>query len=278
MTTIYMLTSQSGAQMMSFIVKNDEFLLVFDGGNTCDADFLCTYVKSLGGKIDGWFITHPHSDHIDAMYSLLDRHFDEVIINTVYLNFPSDNFLKKHDSKQFEHVLRLREQINAKSVNVHIVHTADEYKFGDIAIKVLREPDESITSNAYNNSSVVYRLESEGKSMLFLGDLGVEGGRQLLEQVPHELIKSDFVQMAHHGQNGVEKSVYEVINPDYCFWCTPSWLWDNDAGRGYDTHSWKTIVTRGWMSEIGIKWHYVSKDGTHEVPMLEEKKRIEKRK
>lgn len=147
-----------------------------------------------------------------------------------------------------------------------------------MTIKVLREPDESITSNAYNNSSVVYRLESEGKSMLFLGDLGVEGGRQLLEQVPHELIKSDFVQMAHHGQCGVEKSVYEVINPDYCFWCTPSWLWDNDAGRGYDTHSWKTIVTRGWMSEIGIKWHYVSKDGTHEVPMLEEKKRIEKRK
>ena len=279
MTTVYMLTSQSRVQMMSFIIKSDDRLLVVDGGNTCDADFLCTYVRSLGGKIDGWFLTHPHSDHIDAMYSLLERRFDDVELGTIYLNFPSDEFLKTADPNQFEHVVRLREQFATHNIKPHTVHVGDAYNFGEMTIKVLREPDESITTgDPYNNASVVYRLEADGKSMIFLGDLGVDGGKQLLEQVPRHLIKADYVQMAHHGQNGVDKPVYEAIDPDYCFWCTPDWLWDNDAGRGYDTHSWKTIVTRGWMSEIGVKWHYISKDGTHEVPLAEERKNIEKRK
>lgn len=272
MTSVYMLTSQSRTQMMSFIIKNDDHLLVVDGGNTCDADFLCTYVRSLGGVIDGWFLTHPHSDHIDALYSILERHFDDVKIREVYLNFPSDEFIRTADENEFGHVLRLREQFELHNITPKTVHAGDVYTFGDITMRVLREPDESITTgDPINNASVVYRLEADGKSMIFLGDLGVEGGRQLLEKVPHELIKADFVQMAHHGQNGVDKPVYEAIHPDYCFWCTPDWLWDNNAGRGYDTHIWKTIVTRGWMSEIGVKWHYVSKDGTHEVPLAEEK-------
>ena len=129
---------------------------------------------------------------------------------------------------------------------------------------MLLEPDESIKQNEVNNSSVVLRIEAADRSLLILGDLGVEGGDRLLATNPSELIKADYVQMAHHGQNGVGKNVYEAIDPDYCLWPTPDWLWENNAGRGYDTHIWKTIVTRGWMSELGIKWHYIMKDGTQE--------------
>ena len=102
--------------------------------------------------------------------------------------------------------------------------------------------------------------------MIFLGDLGYEGGEQLLEQTDRELLRADMVQLAHHGQDGVGREVYDAIGADYCFWCTPEWLWNNDNGLGYDTHCWKTIVTRGWMSDIGVKWHYISKDGTQEAP------------
>ena len=271
MTTIYMLTSQSKVQMMSFIIKNDDHLIVIDGGNLCDADFLCTYINSLGGIVDGWFITHAHSDHIDAIYSTLDRHSDEVHVKTMYFNFPSDEFLEKADAEQFRRAKRLLGIIAEKNITTHKVHAGEIFKFGEMTVNVLREPDELITTgDPINNSSVVYRVETAGKSILFLGDLGVDGGRQLLELVPHELLKADYVQMAHHGQQGVEKAVYEVVKPDYCFWCTPDWLWENDAGNGYDTHIWKTVITRGWMSEIGVKGHYVSKDGTYEVQVGKE--------
>ncbi len=34
-------------------------------------------------------------------------------------------------------------------------------------------------------------------------------------------LKSDYVQMAYHGQNGAKKTLYEIIDPDYCLGCTP---------------------------------------------------------
>lgn len=272
MTTLYMLTSQSSVQMMSFILKSDDKLLVIDGGNTCDADYLCTYVRKLGGVIDGWFITHAHSDHINALTSLLERHSEDVKIGKIYMNIPSDKFiLRVEGERSLKYVERMRAQIADKKLEVVTVHKDDIYDFGEMKIRVLRVPDENIEFNGMNNSSVVYRLEADGKSVMFLGDLGVEGGNELLEKVPHELLKSDYVQLAHHGQQGVGKNLYDVIHADYCLWCTPDWLWDNNAGRGYDTHIWKTVVTRGWMSDIGVKWHYISKDGTQEVPLNEEK-------
>ena len=36
---------------------------------------------------------------------------------------------------------------------------------------------------------------------------------------------------------------------------------NNDAGNGYNTHFWQTIVVRGWMEELGVKQNLVSKDG-----------------
>ena len=50
--------------------------------------------------------------------------------------------------------------------------------------------------------------------------------------------------------------------PKGCFWATPVWLWNNDAGKGYNTHSWKTVEVRGWMEELGVKTHFINKDGT----------------
>lgn len=271
MNTIYMLASQSTVQMMSFVVVSDGHVIVIDGGNTCDADYLCSYIKKFGGKVDAWFLTHAHSDHINALSSLLERHSDEVTIDGVYFNFPSDDYLKAAEPDGFVHVEKLYSELAEHKLRTITLHKGDSFKFGALYFKVLLEPDESIKRNEVNNSSVVLRIEASDRSLLILGDLGVEGGDRLLATNPHELIKADYVQMAHHGQQGVGKNVYEAIDPDYCLWPTPDWLWENNAGRGYDTHIWKTIVTRGWMSEQGIKWHYIMKDGTQEIPFGEEK-------
>lgn len=270
MTTVYMLTSQSRSQMMSFILKSDEHLLVIDGGNTCDADYLCAYVKKLGGVIDGWFITHPHSDHCDAFSSMMERRASEVSVKEIYYNFPSKEYLEASDDskkeKERDSANRVLREISDKNIPFTIVHRGDEFVFGEIKVTVLREPDENIKVNMVNNASVVYRVDANGVSMVFLGDLGKEGGEQLLANTAPELLSADMVQLAHHGQNGVGREVYDAIGAKFCFWCTPDWLWDNDNGLGYDTHHWKTVVTRGWMSDIGVKWHYISKDGTQEVP------------
>ena len=112
-----------------------------------------------------------------------------------------------------------------------------------------------------NNSSMVVKFYMGGKSIIALGDMGPDGGRKLLADNGAGQLKSDIVQMAHHGQYGVEKDVYAAIAPDICLWPTPGWLWNNDEGRGTGSGDWYTLETRGWMDELGVKHHYSVKDG-----------------
>ena len=80
-------------------------------------------------------------------------------------------------------------------------------------------------------------------------------------------MKADYVQMAHHGQHGVTKEFYEAVAPTGCFWCAPDWLWNNDAGLGYNTHCFKTVEVQGWMEELGVKEHYILMNGTQIVEL-----------
>ncbi|MBR5626285.1 MAG: hypothetical protein IKW74_01530, partial [Thermoguttaceae bacterium] len=130
----------------------------------------------------------------------------------------------------------------------------------NITVTVLNDYNLELTSNPINNSSIVFRVDTGKTSLLFLGDLGKEAGDALLNSQP-ELLKCDIVQMAHHGQQGVDEKFYQHVNPRICLWPTPDWLWDNNSGNGYDTGPWKTLETRAWMEKLNIEANYIEKDG-----------------
>jgi hypothetical protein len=95
------------------------------------------------------------------------------------------------------------------------------------------------------------------------------GWRQAV--VRDSLLQADYVQMAHHGQGGVEKEVYEVVRPTYCLWPTPSWLWDNMGPGGYDTGAFRTVIVRGWISSLRcVKKHYRMTEGTQVIDLAAE--------
>jgi hypothetical protein len=128
---------------------------------------------------------------------------------------------------------------------------------------------------------MVIRFSDAKKSVMFLGDLGVEGGKKLLAGPFKDRLHADYLQMAHHGQNGCNEDLYRAVKPDYCLWPTPRWLWDNDReelgreingnlsgnraamppGRGKGTGPWQTLVVRGWMEKLGVRKNYVAADG-----------------
>jgi len=247
-----------------------------DGGFSSETPYLYEYLKSLGGHVTAWFITHFHHDHFGA-YSTILREHPDITVDKVYYQFPSDEFLMERepmqDHERTEDLIKImREAPMDRGIPVVTVQTGDVYEFdgGNVVVRILRTPDESITHNPINNSSTVFRFEADGKRILFLGDLGVEGGNQLMEMYPPEELKSDYVQMAHHGQGCVTKECYELIRPDYCLWPTPSWLWDNLGPGGYDTGIFGTVVTRGWMSSLRcVKKHYVMIHGTQVIDLAD---------
>jgi beta-lactamase superfamily II metal-dependent hydrolase len=111
-------------------------------------------------------------------------------------------------------------------------------------VEVIAEANPEITENPVNNQSAVFRITENGFTFLVLGDLGVEAGEKLMKS--GEILRADGVQMAHHGQQGVTEEFYQRIQPKYCFWPTPEWLWKNNVPNW----NFKTPETASWMKKL----------------------------
>lgn len=265
---IHMLKSVTNTQMNSFIITCESgHVIVIDGGWREDAEYFIGYLKEICGmeipKIDAWFLTHAHSDHVNLFFEILDKHENELQVEKIYYHFPSVQFLAKEDKDAAATATEFYGYLPRFASKACIVSGGDTYKVGDAEFEILYSPDDSFRKNVCNNSSIVFKMTLGGKSVMFTGDCGVEAGEKLLTMYKDSgKLKSDMCQMAHHGQNGCDKPFYEAVSPKICFWCTPDWLWNNDAGRGYNTHCFKTIIVRGWMKELGVEKNYVIKDGT----------------
>jgi beta-lactamase superfamily II metal-dependent hydrolase len=265
-----MLKSVTDTIAMPLIFQDGSELAVIDGGFASEGENLAAKLNELGGRVKYWVLTHPHDDHVGAFCHILEHH-PEITVEAVCYNFLPDAIIRSHifphDANSLADYLHIQPLCTACGIPVLTPQAGDVFAVGGAALHCLRLPDAALTFDQINNSSTVWRIDAGGKRVMILGDLGKLGGEQLARTVPAAELKSDYVQMAHHGENGAEKPLYEIIDPDYCIWCTPSWLWDNMGENGYDTGPFKTVVTRGWMSEIGIKKHYVDKDGPFAIEL-----------
>lgn len=264
--------SPSDGQMMGIVIQTKTNTIVIDGGTAAHANQLFQFLKDKANlHVDAWFFTHPHQDHIGAFYQIFNEFsvYEGVQVDNIYYNFPSLEDLDEYGYRSAsEYRLQQATYDLLKNKFVDKVYTLEknqELFFDELEFTVLRVYNKELKANFVNNSSAVFRIESTKKSFLILGDLGIEGGEELMNTCLISDLQTDYTQMSHHGQGGVSKSFYQYIQPKACIWPTPEWLWNNDSGLGFDTGSWQTVRTREWMDELGVTEHYVAKDGTQSI-------------
>lgn len=258
-----LLSNQTASQMMSFVIETAKgSVIVVDGGKEGDADHLMEKIREKGGHVSAWFITHPHSDHIGALTEILNNPDSRITIDHVYYSLEDQAWYDTNEAYRADMVVKLREalaKLPPERLHGDIVK-GQEIWIDDVKVTVMNEPY-LFDYNSINNSSVAYKFIMNGVSILFLGDMGPDAGDQFLAEHTPEELKSDIVQMSHHGQYGVNRQVYEAIQPSVSLWPTPDWLWNNDNGGGANSGPWSTLETRQWMQEIGVKLNYCIKDG-----------------
>lgn len=230
-------------------------LIIVDGGNDTDIDFVYDYINKIGnGTVDYWIVTHLHSDHIGALCELLESDKEFKINNLCYSILDRD-WYEKYDERGFETESQFLDLLADKRIiNKYNCKKDDIFNVDNVKCEIIRVANpEIIYSDNGNDASMTFKLiaTDSNKSMIFLGDSFVYASQELLKE--SEKLKADAVQMAHHGQNGVTKEVYDAINPDFCFFNTPIWLWNNDAGRGTGSGGWKTLEVRKWCEEYGAQ-------------------------
>lgn len=265
--TVWQLPNQTPTQMMSYVLKSDSGeVFVIDGGNTGDADYLAERIKAArpDGNVSAWFLSHLHSDHVNALCKIMTEKTAGISVDCIYFHFPPMEWFEKKCGAGEQKEARDFYDALSSFPKTETCQRGQTWTFGSVTVECLNDFDPAQTANPVNNASIVFRVTTPKTSLLFLGDLGVEGGDRIAQNIPREKLKTDYLQMAHHGQNGVNREFYALCAPICCLWPTPDWLWNNNPGTGDDTGPWKTVQVRGWMNELGVKKHAVMKDGLAE--------------
>lgn len=69
--TLVQLHDNSSRQMMGYILETKNNTIVIDGGLKEDAQNLIDNINSHGAKVNAWFLTHPHMDHVQAFMEVV---------------------------------------------------------------------------------------------------------------------------------------------------------------------------------------------------------------
>ena len=260
---LWMLASTTGAQNLSIVIKSPHGkLIVIDGGWEADADKLSSLILQQGGKVDAWLITHPHEDHVGALCAILNDSARKIKMDKIYCSLATPDWYRQVSPTGAgiaDQLLSAFTKLPVGTVTNNIGR-GTEINIDDVNIRVLNNRG-VYTYNGVNNSSLVYKIRVSGQSILILGDLAYDGGKDLIKTCTATELKSDIIQMAHHGQQGVDQDAYALIAPTTCLWPTPAWLWNNDNGGGVGSGPWGTLTTRAWMDALGVKDNRSLKDG-----------------
>ncbi len=255
-------------QMMGYAIKTiNGKIVVIDGGLKEDAKQLEEYIKNNGGEVEAWFITHPHIDHAGA-FEIISQN-DEIKINKIYMSVEEKNWYlinepsRTVDIEEFFKIIE-QEKTASKIVEPQLNETIE---IDNITVKILGIKNPEITNNAINNSSMVIQVQVNQKKILFLGDTGTESSEKLIKNQGIKL-KSDIVQIAHHGQAGATEELYKIVEPKICLWPTIDWIWDNIENGKKNAGSLKTMETRQWMENMKVKQNYLAQDGTKEIKIF----------
>lgn len=161
--------------------------ILIDGGEAINADFVIDFIKSRGiEKLDYYFVSHPHSDHMGAASRIIDSIPIDKFVTTDFseLNMPT--------SKVFENMLdSLEKQPNCEVITVK---AGDVFDAGKLKLNILAPFEETAD---YNNMSIVLRVDYGSTRFLFTGDAEKEVEKQMLENGSD--LKSDVLKVGHHG-------------------------------------------------------------------------------
>ena len=256
---------------MSYVIRlSDGTFVVIDGGYNTDSDAknLYSILKAnnpLKGDpvISAWFITHIHIDHYGILAKFSSLYADSVTVKGFYYNFYGFDIedMYAHNIPNIEKTMR-----SFKGAKLYSkLHSGMVMGFAGATIEVLATHEDvkqsvyekgsglfsgySLVSNTFeaaNDTSTVIRLNIEGQRIMFLADAQDGIGSALLNTYTTNYLKSDIMQMAHHGfSNGVSYKVIEAINPKVILWPMDI-SWHNDDGN----------FVAGYMGDTKTFVHY----------------------
>jgi competence protein ComEC len=232
---VYMLDVGQGDSIL--LASGGEYMLV-DAGENDKGDTVVSDLRRLGvKKLTAAVGTHPHSDHIGGMDTVLKT----FPVDTLYLSPKTEN------TETYEDVL---DAADAKGLSVTVPKPGDTMMLGTAELEFLW-PAEGYDSKNENNCSVVILVSAGGHKALLCGDIEKEAEKELLDSGLS--VDCDMLKVAHHGSDtSSTKAFLKAASPQYAI---------ISVGRNNDyKHPDKDVLGR--LINAGAEIHRTDLEGT----------------
>jgi len=225
-------------------------------------DYMKANNKHASGKIviAAWIVTHSHSDHYSNFEQFGKKYGSQVECQYIIHNLPTELTLwggANMDNKYLDHNYKQKD-VNFKGAVSFTVHTGYAATIGGVDLEFMSTYEDLYNNNALvkysidstnspncvdelNDTCLTFRFSfnngSGSSTVIFLGDNYFAHGERLASMWDAAYLKSDVVQMAHHGYangtgNAHEKQLgetttyinntYKEIAAEYGFCSGPS--------------------------------------------------------
>ncbi len=219
---------------MGYIITlTDLSFIIIDGGYADCAKELNTQLNILsrGQKIiiRSWILSHSHSDHYPCFSKFASEYGKTVTLECVMFGLPS---MQDASDKWLHSSIRtfIKMFDGGDSIPTTILHTGMSFSYGKVKLNVLLAAETTYFDGKpanFNESSSVVRIESQKGSAIFLADIPILGSTYLMDIYGNSL-KSDIVQVSHHGVEDAPIELYKKIQASVLLWPCDKKLYESN--------------------------------------------------
>lgn len=209
--------------------------------------------------VNGWLLTHAHTDHISKFMDFLRYNMHDVVIEGIYSNLmPADYPNDKWGNEEKELAAKLFDMLEKVNIPKYKIHAGQRIYIRNLAIDVLGTHEDVCPDfiEDFNDSSCIVMVEAEDSRVFIPGDASALASRQL-EARYGENLKCDVVQVSHHGHRGLSLKAYELLNPRLAVFPITRIKFDEEYPK---------IEVNRRLIELADRY-YISSDGTVEIPL-----------
>ena len=235
-----------------------------------------------GGKPQvTWMITHADPDHITLPTRFFKDYKDKFSLNTIVYNFPNMTNIGLGESAgstnnpstftAYVEGFINNANKNFPDVKHFVYHTGQKMYLPGCEIEFLFTASEDYRPNVMpwcNHTSGAWRFTIEGKTVLITGDTE-NGLNNLMASSFGDYLKSDVLQVVHHGSNGATIAFYQKVQPEVCFWPCREESFKYDLRHLGEKSGWGF---NKYLRETATQHYHGSTTTTLLLPSLEVKK------